>query len=191
MGRPSARLDPGCVERCIHALFTASCCARRRWLGRVPTTRRCPRSPPRGRHRGSWLPCHGQAGLHVRVNHRGGAPLIGITRFMAEVWSALVTLSSRGINGPARKVLRPQPPGTETSPDKLSIVGLTSSVLAPTPRHMNASWARSPSTVGTVRMQKSMPGAEARACLAPLPYTLLETHHVVVRHVNLRSDRQH
>ena len=38
MGRPWARLDPGCAGMCVHESLTASCCARKRWLGRVPTT---------------------------------------------------------------------------------------------------------------------------------------------------------
>ena len=34
-----------------------------------------------------------------------------------------------------------------------------------------------------------MSGAGGGTCLAPLPYTLFKTHHVVFRHISLRCDR--
>ena len=37
-----------------------------------------------------------------------------------------------------------------------------------------------------VRMNENMPGDKPKACLAPLPYTLFKTSHVVFGHVSLR-----
>ena len=39
-------------------------------------------------------------------------------------------------------------------------------------------------------MKENMPGDKPSACVAPLPYTLFKTHHVVFRHISLRCDRQ-
>lgn len=56
-------------------------------------------------------------------------------------------------------------------------------------RQMGVHGALSQAQSRAVRKQESMPGTRPKACLAPLPCTLLRTHHVVFGQINMCCDQ--